>query len=374
MLRLCEIAENMRENLRGMCRTARRGATLYGVSGVLAAAVLLGGVTLPADIGSSAEERLAAATTAYADKVAEEGNGYLVVEGRGYAKFTGYSPLTQAMYVKSLNEFAEALPDGTRLYSVLAPTSAAVTLPDEYADEFPDQAQIIESVAGALDERFTSINILPTMLAHKDEYLYFRTDHHWTARAGYLAYTDICKAMGLTAVPISKYPQQDSGVAFLGSVAATTDRAQLAMGLDHLYYYRINRPITYKYWNNKGESFKSQGVYKSWYLRDDQTNKYAFFMGGDLPYIKLWTGAGTGRKLAVIKDSYANTVIPFLTAHYDEIHVIDPRNSNFNAIDIINDNGIDEVLFLNYSRVVCLPKFALQMRDLIDRDGLSPMN
>lgn len=349
-----------------------KSCTLYGVSGVLAAAVLLGGgLSVPQNVDETPQMRQWQAEAAYAEKAAEDFDSYLVVEGRGYAKFSGYSPLTQAMYVHALNGFAEALPEDVKLYSVLAPTSAAVTLPEEYADEFPDQAQIIDSVADALDERFTSINILPTLLAHKSEYLYFRTDHHWTARAGYLAYTDICKAMGLTAVPISKYPLTDSGVSFLGSVALKTGANQLDMGLDRLYYYRLNRPITYKYWNNRGESFKSQGVYKDWYLRDEQSNKYAFFMGGDLPYIKLWTGAKTGRKLAVIKDSYANTVIPFLTAHYDEIHVIDPRNSKFNAVDIIKDNDIDEVLFLNYTRVVCLPKFSLQLEDLREREAVS---
>lgn len=342
--------------------------TLYGVSGVLAAAVLLGGgVSVPQNVGETPQMRQWQAESAYSEKTAEDFGNYMVVEGRGYAKFNGYSPLTQAMYVHALNGFAEVLPDNVKMYSVLAPTSAAVTLPEEYADRFPDQAQIIESVAASLDERFTSINILPTLLEHKNEYLYFRTDHHWTARAGYLAYTEICKAMGLSAVPISKYPLTDSGVSFLGSVTAKTGANQLDMGLDHLYYYRINRPITYKYWNNRGEAFKSQGVYKEWYLRDDQSNKYAFFMGGDLPYIKLWTGAKTGKKLAVIKDSYANTVIPFLTAHYDEIYVIDPRNSNFNAVDIIKENNVDEVLFLNYTRVVCLPKFSLQLEDLQDR-------
>ena len=90
-------------------------------------------------------------------------------------------------------------------------------------------------------------------------------------------------------------------------------------------------------------------------------------MGGDLPYIKLQTQAGTGRRLAIIKDSYANTIIPFLTAHYDEIYVIDPRNSNFNALEIIEDNALKEVLFVNYTRVVCLPEFSQALLDLTTR-------
>lgn len=353
-------------------RVKRRGTTLRGVSGVLAAAVLLGGVALPGDVDTTAGERQAQAAYALQTGAAQYYDNYLVVGGRGYARFNGCLPLTEAMYVRALNAFAAALPDDVKLYSVLAPTSAAVTLPDEYTDQFPDQTQIIADVAAALDERFTSINILPAILAHSDEYLYFNTDHHWTARAGYLAYTEICRALGLAAVPQDEYHLVDSGVAFLGSIAQSTGSAQLARGLDELFYYQPDAPISYTYWDNTGRQHQSQGVYKSWYLRDGQTNKYAFFMGGDLPYIKLTTGAGTGRRLALVKDSYANTVIPFLAAHYDEIHVIDPRNSNFNAVDIITNNNIDDVLFLNYTRVVCLPKFSARLAALIDRDGVAP--
>lgn len=350
----------------------RRGTRLYGVSGVLAAAVLLGGVALPGDVAATATERQEQAACALQTGAAQDYDNYFVVDGRGYAKFNGCLPLTEAMYVRALNAFAAVLPDDVKLYSVLAPTSAAVTLPGEYAEQFPDQAQIIADVAAALDERFTSINILPAILAHSDEYLYFNTDHHWTARAGYLAYAEICRALGLAALPEDEYQLVDSGVAFLGSIAQSTGSAQLARGLDELFYYQLNAPISYEYWDNTGKRYQSQGVYKSWYLRDEQTNKYAFFMGGDLPYIKLTTGADTGRKLALVKDSYANTVIPFLTAHYDEIHVIDPRNSNFNAVDIITNNDIDDVLFLNYTRVVCLPKFSAKLAALIDRDGVTP--
>lgn len=363
----------LKNKLPGEPAPRRKSLKLRGVSGVLAAALLLGGQAgQPAELGQTPAERQRQAESAYANKTAEEYRNYLVADGCGYALFRGYSALTQAAYVLTLNAYAERLPEGTKLYSLLAPTSAAMTLDAQYADKFPDQQQIIADVAASLDERFCSINIYPTLQEHKNEYLYFRTDHHWTARAGYLAYTEICKAMGLTVEPISSYPLTDTGVSFVGSIASATGSVQLAMGLDHLYYYRINRPITYTYWNNQGEAFTSTGVYKSWYL--GQSNKYAFFMGGDLPYIKLTTGANTGRKLAVIKDSYANTVIPFLTNHFDEIYVLDPRNSNFNAVKIIEDNQIDEVLFLNYTRVVCLPNFSYKLKELMEREPVQLQN
>ena len=353
----------------GQRRPGGKSVRLYGVSGLLAASLLLGGHTadLP-DFGQTPAARQWQQEAAYANKDMEEYTNYLVADGRGYALFNAYSALSQGLYVQTLNDYAEKLPAGTKLYSLLAPTSAAITLNAKYADKFPDQQQIIAEVAAALDERFTSINIYPTLAAHKNEYLYFRTDHHWTARAGYLAYTEICRAMGLTAVPDNTYPLTDTGVSFLGSVAAATGSVQLSMGLDRLYYYRIPRPIAYTYWTNRGVPVTSVGVYKDWYLRPEQGNKYAFFMGGDLPYIKLTTGANTGRRLAIIKDSYANTVIPFLTGHFDEIYVLDPRNSAFNALKIIEDNKIEDVLFLNYTRVVCLPKFSMQLKELMERE------
>ena len=164
------------------------------------------------------------------------------------------------------------------------------------------------------------------------------------------------------------YPLTDSGVDYLGSIYATTESAALTEQPDRIYYYQLPAEVTYTYWNNQGQPFTSKGLYKDWWLT--QGNKYAFFMGGDLPYIRLETQAGTGRRLAIIKDSYANTIIPFLTAHFDEIHVIDPRNSNFNALQIIKDNDLHEVLFVNYTRVVCLPEFSQALQDLTTRQPL----
>lgn len=290
---------------------------------------------------------------------------YYVIDGQGFAHFLSFSDKKEAAYAAALNNFAAQLPEDVQLYSLLAPTSAAFDVPNDYACYFPNQQKLIARVQAQLDKRFQHINIYDTLAAHSGEYLYFRTDHHWTARAGYLAYLELAGALGLTTVDLQNYPLQDSGVDYLGSIYAATESAGLAAAPDRIYYYQLPAEIAYTYWNNQGRPFASKGLYKDWWLT--QGNKYAFFMGGDLPYIKLQTQAGTGRRLAVIKDSYANTIIPFLTAHYDEIYVIDPRNSNFNALKIIEDNGLKEVLFVNYTRVVCLPEFSQALQDLTTR-------
>lgn len=290
---------------------------------------------------------------------------YYVINGQGYAHYLSFSDKKEAAYAAALNNFAAQLPEDIQLYSLLAPTSAAYGVAPDYTCYFPNQQKLIARVQTQLDERFQHINIYDTLAAHSDEYLYFRTDHHWTARAGYLAYLELAKKLGLSPVDLQNYPLQDSGVDYLGSIYAATESDSLAVNPDRIYYYQLPAEVTYTYWNNNGQPFISKGLYKDWWLT--QGNKYAFFMGGDLPYIKLQTQAGTGRRLAIIKDSYANTIIPFLTAHYDEIYVIDPRNSNFNALEIIEDNALKEVLFVNYTRVVCLPEFSQALLDLTTR-------
>lgn len=337
-------------------RGLSRSVKLYGVSGLLALLLASG---LAAGAGQPQQPAAGPALETY--------EHFYVADGGGWARFNSFWPLGEKIYASVLNSYAEALPEDVRLYALLAPTSAAFTLPEEYAGLFPDQHAIIKNVAAGLNERFRSVDIYPTLAAHRDEYLYFRTDHHWTQRAGYLAYLQLAGAMDIPAYTESAFTLRDSGVSFLGSIETETGSPRLAKAPDRLYYYEIPSQVEYVFWDNEAVPHtNSVGVYKPWYLT--QPNKYAFFMGGDLPYIRLKTDAGTGRKLALIKDSYANTILPFLTMHYDEIHVIDPRNSSFNALQIIEENDIKEVLFVNYARVVSLPKFLTQLRELMERD------
>lgn len=360
-------------------RPSRR---LYSSTGVVAAALLINsmagllpdGAAVAGDIAAGramlmpADARMAAAIDEMRSTAPEVYPQHYVADNQGHARFGGYNALDQAAYVAALNEYAELLPEDVRLYNMLVPTSAAFDLDDAYAGLFPDQHQVISEVQQALDDRFAGVDIWDALAAHQGEYLYFRTDHHWTALAGYYAYAELGRVLGYQPCQLSDLTQVDSGVAFLGSIYQATGSHQLAAGYDELCYYRLPYRVEHVYWDNSGRPKVTEGVYKEWYYR--QNNKYAFFMGGDLPYIRLRTDAGTGRKLAVIKDSYANTVLPLLTAHFDEIHVIDPRNSNFNALDIIEDNDIKDVLFINYARVVCLPEFSNGLLELTQRQSV----
>lgn len=356
------------------------GCRLYCISAVVASLIGLAGANLDAGdvqalegMGQSliAQARGQAEAASLREPPIEVHNDYYVINGEGFAHFRSYTPERDEAYVAALNNFADLLPEDVKLYSLLAPTSAAWREEQPFRRLFPNQQELIRSVWQRLDSRFTSIDIWPTLAEHRDEYLYFRTDHHWTAQAGYLAYRQAALAMGLSPVGLENYHLRDAGVDYLGSIYGATGSSSLIPNADRIYYYQLPYVVKYTYWDNQGRPHESKGLYKAWWL--DQPNKYAFFMGGDLPYIKLEMpeGFGNGRRLALIKDSYANTIIPFLTAHYQEIYVIDPRNSAFNAVDIIRDNQVDEVLFVNYARVLCLPEFSQALQDLASREPVA---
>jgi hypothetical protein len=296
----------------------------------------------------------------------ESYNDFVVVNHQGYAKFF-FNEATTDQYVEALNYYADILDDDINIYSMLVPTSAEWYLPEEYKTNFADQRQVLDYVWARTDERIKKVDIYDVMAEHQDEYLYLKTDHHWTALGGYYGYTVLANVLGFQPMPMDYFSYTDTGIDFVGSLSWNTPTKQLDVNPDHLYYFEVPHDITYTYYSNAGQAYTSKGVYKSQWLKDK--NKYAYFMGGDLAVIKLKTDVHNGKKLLLIKDSYANTVVPLLTPHYEEIYLVDPRHSNYNVLDIIEENEIKDVLFLNYARVTCLPTFSQQIIDLSNKTG-----
>ena len=296
----------------------------------------------------------------------EDYDSFMVADHEGYAKFV-FDRSTTQNYIDALNYYAEILEDDINIYSMLVPTAAEWNLAEDYKENFADQRAVLDYVWKRTDDRIQPVDIYNVMAEHQDEYLYLKTDHHWTGLGGYYGYTVLAKKLGFEPKPMDYFTYTDTGVDFVGSLGWSTTTEQLDVNKDRLFYFEIPHDVTYTYYSNAGQAYKSKGVYKSQWLKDK--NKYAYFMGGDLAVIKLETDVKNGKKLLLIKDSYANTVVPLLTAHYEEIYLVDPRHSNYNVLDIIYENEIKEVLFLNYARVTCLPAFSQQIIDLSNKTG-----
>jgi len=97
--------------------------------------------------------------------------------------------------------------------------------------------------------------------------------------------------------------------------------------------------------------------------------KYSVFLGGDHPLGQIITTVNNGKKLAIIKDSYGNAFIPFLLPHYQEIFVIDPRHYQGDLGKLVKDNGIQELLVLDYAMAPRFEAYVKSLQGVADRSS-----
>ena len=189
------------------------------------------------------------------------------------------------------------------------------------------------------------VPILDTLMDHRDEYIYFRTDHHWNGRGAYYAACELLKAMGQTPHDLSEYQEMDFG-GFLGSYYQSSLNVGLRANPDVINAFV---PITC----NTMTFTETDGTTLDWPIINDvsgysEGQKYSTFAAGDNPYSVIHNPNVTnGRSAVVIKESYGNAVIPFLTDYYQDLYWFDYRYYNGSITQFIEENGIDDLIFIN---------------------------
>ncbi len=252
-------------------------------------------------------------------------------------------------YADMISQVSEKLGSDIKVYSLLAPVQIEFLNNTKYKNLSDSQNDAIKFVNSKFSDEIIPVDAYEPIREHIDEYLYYRTDHHWTALGAYYGYTGFAKAAGLDAIPLEKY-EEDEAPNFLGHIATVNPTEKVNKNPDDVIYYKppVKTDMTVYYYDKEtGEkkSYIGKVIDKSYAKRDQ---KYGVFLGGDFALGVIETNAGTNKKIMVIKDSYGNAFIPFLTPHYSEIYVVDPRHYKENIIDLAKKNNIDEVLFLNY--------------------------
>ncbi|MCL2003701.1 MAG: DHHW family protein, partial [Oscillospiraceae bacterium] len=127
--------------------------------------------------------------------VAESGDNFFLILGDRIMHMPESDPANAKMYAAFLGRVQDALPD-SRVISMVVPNSFPLCAPQAYMTDARDQRRAITALYDSLDSRIVTVDAYAALAAHADEYLYFRTDHHWTARGAYRAYTAFCNAAG----------------------------------------------------------------------------------------------------------------------------------------------------------------------------------
>lgn len=243
--------------------------------------------------------------------------------------------------ISAINKFSSE--NNIPVYMMLVPTSA-----EFYKDQLPsympnlDQKKFIEYVYSNLDSKVTPIDIYPRMEQHASEYIFYRTDHHWTTYGAYTAYDAASEIMGYTPVEQSAFRIETASDDFKGTFYSKA----LYDGIDddEINYYISDTPVTVEITSEFG---KEPTVYDSMYFREylDVKDKYSSFLGTNQPLVTIKTG-NEGKKLLLIKDSYAHCYAPFLAENYSEITLLDMRYIQISYKSLIDVEQYDQVMFL----------------------------
>lgn len=291
----------------------------------------------------------------------EYSGSFIIINSVGYEKFTLNKSYAN-VYVNSLNYYADNLKDEVKIYNLLAPTSSEFNMPNEYRNLSGSQKDGIDYAYSNMNENIITVDAYSNLEKNKDDYLYFKTDHHWTALGAYRAYESFMKSKGEEAVPLDQYERVNSESKYLGSIYNMTENLRLENNLDDIWYYKPLMSVEYTAINRDDTKWSAnQIVFPSYFERDI---KYAAFMGGDTAFSHIKVESDTDKKILVIKDSYGNAFIPFLLPHYSDVFVADPRYFTENIFDVIKENNIDDVLIINYSTVLQLPAFSKMIGDM----------
>lgn len=285
----------------------------------------------------------------------ENVGNFVIINSVGYEKFK-FNDYNANVYIESVNKYAENLIGDIKIYNLIAPTSSEFNMPDEYRDLSDSQKEGIGYAYSNMDNKIITVDAYSNIEAHKNEYLYFKTDHHWTALGAFRAYESFMKIKDEEALPLEKYNRIDSKDKYLGSIYNMTQNKRLENNLDDIWYYDPLLSVEYSSINRDDTAWDSgQVIFPSYF---EHERKYSAFMGGDTAFSHIKVDSQVEKKILVIKDSYGNAFIPFLLPHYRDIFIADPRYFKNNIYDLIEDNEIDEVLIINYATVLQLPEFS----------------
>mgnify|MGYP002798712256 CR=1 FL=1 len=258
----------------------------------------------------------------------------------------GSSESLSKRYAQVINSYAEDL-DGVQVYSLIAPTSIEFYLPEGYEGIASSQRENIDYVAENLSDKVKSVDAYSEIEKNKDEYLYFRTDHHWTALGAYYTYTDFCQAKGIASHNLDSFNTLTFDN-FLGTMYASSNQApSLAANPDTVIAYEPNGVKTLTAHQADGtvlENYRIIADVSTW----NSSSKYNCFIAGDQPFEEIHNPAITdGSSAVVVKDSYGNAFVPFLVDHYQDVYVIDFRYYSGSISQFVAQNQIDDVIFLN---------------------------
>lgn len=241
--------------------------------------------------------------------------------------------------IKSFSESQSKIP----VRMMLVPDAANVlnhSLPALAKPE--DQTQMFSMVRKDLGDSVEWIDVSTELNKHKTEKIYYKTDHHWTTLGAFYAFQAAAPSLGIEGDLSGKYVSHAVSNSFNGMLAS---KSGVNLGeKEQIDIYVPTEEDTDLIIDYVDEGKRSTSLYDSSKLKEK--DQYTVFLGGNSSLLDIRTVSTSTKRLLLVKDSFANSFIPFLTPYYREIVVVDPRYYSGTINDLMDSYRISEVLFL----------------------------
>ena len=279
-------------------------------------------------------------------------NGTFFAEGR-YIRDYEENTAQIDKNVGFVNEFAQMNPE-LNITWLMVPNASCI-----YKDCLPsnavidDQRKTMEHIKDKVDESIVFVDPSEELYNAKDEYIYYKTDHHWTINGAYIGYKKLCDALKMEAVDVSEYNISVASDDFLGTLYS--DAPVFNADKDKIIIYE-RKDGKYKV-DYVDEGFSQDSLYN--YDKLDIKDKYQVYLDGNHSIIRIYNennkskdknddGEGKSDKIIVVKDSYAHCLLPLLADNYEEIIVVDLRYYHEKTVsDLAKEEGISDIIFIN---------------------------
>ena len=247
-----------------------------------------------------------------------------------------------AANIKAMKSFSESQ-SKIPVRMMLVPDAANVlnhSLPALAKPE--DQTQMFSMVRKDLGDSVEWIDVSTELNKHKTEKIYYKTDHHWTTLGAFYAFQAAAPSLGIEGDLSGKYVSYAVSDSFNGMLAS---KSGVNLGeKEQIDIYVPTEEDTDLIVDYVDEGKRSTSLYDSSKLKEK--DQYTVFLGGNSSLLDIRTVSTSTKRLLLVKDSFANSFIPFLTPYYREIVVVDPRYYSGTINDLMDSYRISEVLFL----------------------------
>lgn len=276
-------------------------------------------------------------------------SGAIRVDNAAFSVCGTLSDSVTSKYAALVSEVADCLNGKTKVYSLIIPTSYGVTLPDDIKTQianYADQGENITKVFSKMSENVTPVYCYDDLMTHRDEYLYFRTDHHWNGKGAYYAYAAFCRTKGIEPYTLEEREKKEFD-GFLGTMYQNNGKDKNLLPADTVEdFLPASANATMKFTNTEGTTY-------DWPIVKDVSEwssgaKYNTFAGSDNPITEFTNpDVADGSVLIVVKESFGNALLPYLVDHYSKIYEIDYRYWKGDLVSFAEEVGADDLLFAN---------------------------